>query len=51
MDEKKVKTSFSLSAKSKRLLEKLAKRIGASQTGIIEMLIREEAEKKGVTDD
>lgn len=53
MDKKrkvKASTSFSISAKCKYLLRALAERMGISQTGVIELLVREKAEEKGISD-
>lgn len=44
----KTKTSFTLTDEAKRLLELLAKQLGISQTGVIEIAIREQAEKRGI---
>ena len=49
--QSRTKTSFSISARGKRLLEKLARQMSTSRSGIIEMIIREEAEKRGITAD
>jgi len=44
----KIKTSFTLTDEAKRLLELLAKQLGISQSNILEILIRERAEQKGI---
>ena len=47
MDKKP--TSVRLSDEAKRLRKLLAQRLGVSETAIIELAIRELAEKKGIT--
>jgi predicted DNA-binding protein len=44
--EKKLPTSFRLSAEALELLEWLAKHLGVSQAAVLEMLIREKARKE-----
>ncbi|MFZ4658369.1 MAG: ribbon-helix-helix protein, CopG family [Caldilineaceae bacterium] len=44
----KTKTSFTLTNEAKRLLELLAKQLGISQSNLLELMIREKAESKGV---
>ena len=44
----KKKTSVSLTDEAKRLLETLAKQMGISQSSLLEIIIREKAESKGV---
>ena len=44
----KVKTSFTLTEEAKRLLEVLAKQLGISQSNLLELIIREKAEQRGV---
>ncbi len=39
---------LNLSADARRLMAELAAKIGVSQTGIVEMAIREKAQKEGV---
>lgn len=46
----KFKTSFSLSVECKRLIRLLSNRFGISQTGVIEMLIREKARTENLQD-
>ena len=41
-------TTIRLTPEAKRLLEELAKKLGVTKTGIIEMAIREFAEKREV---
>lgn len=48
-EKRKLKTSFSLSAECKRLLRLLSERFGISQTGTIEMLVREKARTEGIS--
>jgi predicted transcriptional regulator len=43
-------TSIRYTPEAKRLLELLAKKLGVSQTAVVEMAIREFAEKRGVLD-
>jgi hypothetical protein len=51
MAKKRAALSFRLSAIAADLLAKLAERAGISKTGILEMLIRQEARKQGVRPD
>ncbi len=48
--DKKIKTSYGLTARCKRLLKLLADKHGVSQTDVIEMAVREKAEREGVHD-
>jgi predicted transcriptional regulator len=41
-------TTIRYTPEAKRLLETLAKKLGVSQTAVVEMAIREFAEKRGV---
>ncbi len=41
-------TSYRISEEGKQLLKLLARRLGVSETAVLEMSIREMAEKKGV---
>jgi len=44
----KTKTSFTLTKEAKRLVEVLAKQLGISQSNLLELIIREKAEARGV---
>lgn len=44
----KIFTGFRLSDEAKRLLTQLAQQQGISQSAVLELLIREEAKRKGV---
>ncbi|MBI3910274.1 MAG: ribbon-helix-helix protein, CopG family [Armatimonadetes bacterium] len=44
----KRKTSVSLSEEARRLLERLAEKFGISQSAVLELAIREKAERAGV---
>lgn len=44
----KQKTSVSLSEEAKRLLELLAKELGISKSDVLELIIREKAQQKGL---
>lgn len=48
MEMNKTPTSFRLSQKAKRLIRALAKRMGVSQTAVLEILVREKAKREGV---
>jgi predicted DNA-binding protein len=48
MSRIKIATSFRLSPEGLELLRALAERLGISQTAVLEMLIREKAEEKGL---
>jgi predicted DNA-binding protein len=45
---KKHKTSFTISDECKQLLQLLSARLGISRAGIIEMLVREKAQKENI---
>ena len=45
---KKLPTSLRLSPEAKRLLAALAERLGVSQSAVIELAIREKADREGV---
>ena len=49
-NQRKLKTSFTLSAECGRLLNLLSSRFGISKTSIIEMLVRERARVEGIVD-
>jgi hypothetical protein len=42
-------TSYRISDEGKRLIKLLAQRLGVSETAVVEMAVREMAEKRGVT--
>ena len=44
----KNKTSVSLTDEAKRLLALLAKQLGVSQSNLLEIIIREKAESRGI---
>jgi hypothetical protein len=44
----KARLGFSLSSEAQRLLRELKKKTGLSQTGVVEVAIREKAAKEGV---
>lgn len=44
----RVRIGFNLSKEAKDLIERLAKHLGLSQTGVVEMAIRELARQKGI---
>lgn len=46
--ESKARLGFSLSSDAQKLLRGLKKKTGLSQTGVVEVAIREKAEKEGV---
>lgn len=46
---KKIKTSFTLTESASKLLKLLAKKLGVSQTAIIEIAVRRLADKEGVS--
>lgn len=48
MADRKQKTSFALSEKARQLLAGLAEHYGISQTAVLEVVIRERAERQGV---
>ncbi len=48
MKNKKVATSIRLSAEAKALLERLSDTLGISQAAVMELSIREKAQKEGV---
>jgi uncharacterized protein (DUF1778 family) len=48
MNKSEKHTTIRLTPEAKRLLEELAKKLGVTKTGIIEMAIREFAEKREV---
>ena len=50
MRAKRVSTGMRLSGLAKQQLEELSRRLGISQTAIIELLIREKAKAEGVSD-
>lgn len=44
----KKRTSYTLSEEAKRLLARLAEKLGVSQTAVLEILIREKAKQEEV---
>lgn len=48
MADPKKKTSVSLSQDGRTLLEKLARKLGVSQSAVLEIAIREKADREGV---
>jgi len=48
MDNRKTPTAFRLSEKAKLLLSALAEKLGVNQTSVIEMAIRQIAEREKV---
>ena len=46
--EKTRATSLRLSPEAKRLLQRMAEKLGLSMTGVIELAIREKARREGV---
>ncbi len=47
-DEGKKQTAFRLSAEARRLLEVLSEKLGVTQAAIVELAIREKAQKESV---
>jgi DNA-binding PadR family transcriptional regulator len=48
MNFKNVAKTFRFSERGARLLERLAEQLGLSQAGVLEFLLREEADRRGI---
>ncbi len=48
-DEGKKQTAFRLSEEARRLLEVLSRKLGVTQAAIVELAIREKAQKEGAS--
>lgn len=45
----RTQTAFRLTPKARKLLERLAKKLGVSMAAVVEIAVREAAEKRGIT--
>jgi hypothetical protein len=48
MKVKSVAKTFRFSERAARLLERLAEQLGLSQAGVLEFLLREESDRRGI---